>query len=354
MKLPARLLSPFLAALMFASNAQACSRVTWLGPENQVVTGRSMDWFYAFNAHFYIFPRGTEFNGAGGQNSLNWVSKYGTVSTAGTANPDGPINGVFDGINEKGLVANLLYLGETDFGAVPTNNKPRLYFAAWTQYVLSNYATVNEVVDAFKDNPIYIVPIMFGPGKKVPPTVHLSVSDSSGDSAIFEFIKGKLIIHHNRKYQVMTNSPAYEEQLALNVYWKKQDGSKNLPGSHLSEDRFVRASYYLSKLPQTTDERKAVAGVFSVMRDVSVPWGQPDPEHPNLAPTYWRTVADQKNLLYFFESTLSPNIVWVNLHKLNFNPGSGVRSLKVEDNYSLIGNVDNNFQSAKPINFLAP
>jgi len=354
MKFSLRFLSPFLAALMFANTAQACSRVTWLGPEHQVITGRSMDWFYAFNTHLYVFPRGIDFNGAGGKNSLRWVSKYGTVSIAGSSEPQGPLDAIFDGINEKGLVANLLYLGETDFGQVPTNDKPRLSFAAWTQYVLSNYATVTEVVNAFENNPIYIVPIMFGPGKKVPPTVHLSISDSSGDSAIFEFIKGKLVIHHSRQYQVMTNSPAYSEQLTLNDYWKKQDGSKNLPGSHQSEDRFVRASYYLSKLPQTTDNRKAVAGVLSVMRDVSVPWGQPDPIHPNLAPTYWRTVADQKNLLYFFESTLSPNIIWVNLHKLSFEPGSGIRSLKVEDDYSLVGNVDKDFKSGKAFNFLAP
>lgn len=44
---------------------------------------------------------------------------------------------------------------------------------------------------------------------------------------------------------------------------------------------------YLSKLPQTSDSRQVVAGVFSVMRNVSVPWKVGDPEHPNLSPTYW-------------------------------------------------------------------
>jgi choloylglycine hydrolase len=28
--------------------------------------------------------------------------------------------------------------------------------------------------------------------------VHMAISDSSGDSAIFEYIKGKLVIHHGR------------------------------------------------------------------------------------------------------------------------------------------------------------
>ena len=116
----------------------------------------------------------------------------------------------------------------------------------------------------------------------------------------------------------------------------------------------MRASYYLSKLPQTTDERQAVAGVFSVMRNVSVPWGVGDPDHPNLSPTYWRSVADSTNRIYYFESALSPNIVWVNLKNINLAAGSGTRAVRVEENYSIIGNIDNQLAAAAPIAFLAP
>jgi len=79
-----------------------------------------------------------------------------------------------------------------------------------------------------------------------------------------------------------------------------------------------------------------------------------DPEHPNLSPTYWRSVADSTNKIYYFESALSPNIVWVNLNNINFKPGSGVRAVAVEENYSIIGNIDNALKPTKPINFLAP
>ena len=58
--------------------------------------------------------------------------------------------------------------------------------------------------------------------------------------------------------------------------------------------------------------------------------------------------------MYYFESTLSPNIVWVNLNDLNFDPGSGIRAVAVEDNYSLIGNIDADLVPAEPISFLAP
>jgi len=343
-----------LMALISAPAADACSRVTWLGPNGTVITGRSMDWPYSFHSHLYAVPAGSTQDGAGGVNSLTWTRKYGAIEVAGTTDPAGPIDGVFDGMNEKGLVANLLYLGESDFGPAPTDNRPRLSFAGWVDYVLTTFSTVNEVVDAFTNPAIYIVPINFGPGNAAHPTVHLSVTDPSGDSAIIEYLNGKPVIHHGRQFQVMTNSPTYDQQLQLNAKWDSVDKNTDLPGSIQSQDRFVRASYYLSKLPQTTDERQAVAGVFSVMRNVSVPWGVGDPEHPNLSPTYWRSVADSTNKIYYFESALSPNIVWVNLNNINFTPGSGVRAVAVEENYSIIGNIDNALKPAEPIKFLAP
>ena len=140
--------------------------------------------------------------------------------------------------------------------------------------------------------------------------------------------------------------------MKLNGAWENKDRNKDLPGSIQSEDRFVRASYYVSKLPQTSDERQAVAGVFMVMRNVSVPFGVADPEHPNLSPTYWRSVADSTNRIYYFESTLSPNIVWVNLKNVNLGPGSGTRAVAVEDNYSIIGNIDKALVPAQPIKYL--
>ncbi len=345
-----------LACLLTAAPmANACTRITWLGPQGAVITGRSMDWPYSFDAHLYAIPEGLTQDGSGGTNSLTWTSKYGAVVVAGTANPGGPINAVFDGMNETGLVANLLYLSEADFGPAPTDDRPRLSFAGWVQYVLTSFSTVNDVVDAFSNPSIYIVPIDFGPDGMGKPTVHLAVSDATGDSAIFEYLHGKVVVHHGRQFQVMTNSPTYDEQLQLAAKWKDRDPNSELPGSIRSEDRFVRASYYLSQLPQTTDNRQAIAGVFSVIRNASVPWGVADPAHPNLSPTYWRSVADVTNRVYYFESTLSPNIVWANLNDVNLTPGSGVRAVAVEQNNDAnIGNINAKFAPADPIAFLAP
>lgn len=51
--------------------------------------------------------------------------------------------------------------------------------------------------------------------------MHLSISDSTGDSPLFEYVKGSLVIHHGEQFCVMTNSPAYDQQLAIQEYWKQ-------------------------------------------------------------------------------------------------------------------------------------
>jgi choloylglycine hydrolase len=106
-----------------------------------------------------------------------------------------------------------------------------------------------------------------------PGTAHLSISDASGDSAIFEYLDGKLVIHHGREDQIMTNSPTYDQQLALAAYWKNIGGSVMLPGTNRAADHFARMSYYINEATRTSDPRRAVATVFSVMRNVSVPIG---------------------------------------------------------------------------------
>lgn len=155
----------------------------------------------------------------------------------------------------------------------------------------------------------------------------------------------------------MTNSPVFEEQLTLNKYWERLDGAKSLPGSHQSEDRFVRASYYLKRLGDAeTDPRKQIAGVMSVMRNVSVPWGAPDPLHPNIAPTFWRTVLDHGRKVYYFESSLSPFVVAVDLKKIDFASTKELRRVALEGDQAYLrsGDITDQFQPAEPINYIAP
>ncbi len=322
-----------------------CTRAVYLGPEDTIITVRSMDWKTDMETNLWVFPSGIERDGAAGADSIEWTAKYGSIVAAGFDVAS------TDGMNEAGLVANLLYLTESEY-VTPTSDDPRkpLSISLWAQYILDSYVTVAEAVEDLRRELFYVVPLMTPDGQ--PGQVHLSISDATGDSAIFEYVGGKLVIHHSRDFQVMTNSPVYEQQIALNNYWEQIGGLTMLPGTNRAADRFVRASFYINAIPKTSDIDEAVASAFSVIRNVSVPLGISTPGQPNISSTLWRTVADHKNKRYFFESTRTPNVFWVNLADINFSAGQPTKKLTLTEGAFFSGNTAALFKPAEPFQFL--
>jgi choloylglycine hydrolase len=312
--LPLALAATLLSAFA-ARPADACTRIVYLGANDDVITARSMDWKNDVATNLWIFPRGMARSGQAGPHSVAWTSKYGSVIATGYD------ISTTDGLNEAGLAANVLWLVESEYPAYDGRG-PGLSIAAWAQYALDNYGSVKEAVDALRKEPFTVVTDKV-PGEDRLTTLHLSLSDASGDSAIIEYIGGKQVIHHGRDYQVMTNSPVFDQQLALNAYWKQIGGTVMLPGTNRAADRFARAAFYVNALPKAEDPVKALASVFSVIRNASVPFGINTPEEPNISSTRWRTVADHKRKLYFFESALTPNTFWVDLKGVDFSKETG-------------------------------
>jgi choloylglycine hydrolase len=343
----------FVAAM--AGATFACTRTLYVGAAGTVITGRNMDWKEDMASNLWVFPAGIKRDGAAGPKSLQWTSKYGSVIVSGYE------AGSTDGLNEKGLVANLLYLAESDYGK-PEKNRPFLSISLWTQYALDNFATVGEAVADLKTEPFTILAPTLPNG--APASLHLAISDASGDSAIFEYVDGKLVIHHGKQYTVMTNSPVYNEQLALNEYWKGIGGLVFLPGTNRAADRFARASFLLGAIPKQLDQNyvkgvpqqsyafQAVAGVLSVQRAVSVPLGITTPDQPNISSTIWRTVSDQKNLVYYFDSATRPNTFWVSLAKLNLRAGAPVRKLTIQNGEVFSGEVADKLKDSESFKFL--
>lgn len=335
------------AFLALFNKAEACTRVVYKGPNNTIITARSMDFTIPIPSNLWLFPQGMERDGSTGENTIKWTSKYGSMTTSSWD------IAVSDGMNEKGLVANMLWLVSSkypEFSKDGKNQKKGLSVSLWAQYALDNFATVAEAVEQFKKEE-FVVVTDFIPGTDKFTTVHLSLSDASGDNAIFEYINEKLIIHHNPSYTVMTNDPVFEEQLAINEYWKGIPGNIFLPGTNRAADRYVRASYYINAIPQTDDTRIALAGAFSVIRQCSVPYGISTEGFPNLSTTRWRTVSDQKNLVYYYEDALSPNAIWVDLKKLDFSKKGKVRKLALDKNQIYAGETSNKFVETEPFKF---
>lgn len=293
-----------------------CTRITYHGHQDMNFTARSMDWKSDLRTNLWVLPRGAARNGQCGPNSIEWTAQYGSVIAAAYDVCS------TDGVNEKGLSVNLLWLTESEYPVASASTKPLLSIAAWAQYVLDQFASVQEAIDALSSEPFSLVSANV-PGEERLTTLHMSLSDSSGDSAIIEYIKGQPVIHHSRDYQVMTNSPTYDEQLALNKYWESIGGTVMLPGTNRAADRFARAAFYINAVEKQDDPDLALASVLSVIRNASVPFGLSTPDAPNISSTRWRTVVDHKRQRYYFESTTTPNVFWVDLQTLDFSAETG-------------------------------
>jgi len=336
-----------ILAWLLAPAVHACSRVLYENGKGNAYTGRTMDWFEDMNTKIWAFPKGMKRDGGLGDGSIRWTSKYGSVvaSVYDVASADG--------MNEAGLGGNMLYLAEADFGADECEEQKKISVGAWLQYMLDSFGTVKEAVESLRQDNLCVVAPDLPNGEKT--SIHVSLSDAQNNSAIFEYLKGQLVIHEGPQYRVMTNSPPYDQQLALNEYWQRIGGLTFLPGTNRAADRFARLSYGLRSVPKVNSSELSVATVFSLIRQISVPLGVLDPAKPNLASTLWRSLLDHRDRRYYFEHVKSPSVFWIDLDKLDLSENGLVRCVVIDGKDRLLsGEASRNFTVREPFEFLKP
>ncbi|WP_130612912.1 linear amide C-N hydrolase [Fluviispira sanaruensis] len=149
------------------------------------------------------------------------------------------------------------------------------------------------------------------------------------------------------------------------TFIKDNYSEKNfLPGTNRAADRFARASFLIKSLPTSISnnyinaipEKKfvyqAIASTLSVVRSVSVPLGISSQDQPNISSTIWRTVSDQKNKVYYFDSVTTPNTFWVDFKGLNFSKRAPIKKLTLTGGKVYSGNNARLFGESKPFEFL--
>lgn len=159
-----------------------------------------------------------------------WVSKYGSL----TFNQNGrefPVGGM----NEKGLVVEIMWLDNTEYPAVDA--RETVNELQWIQYQLDNYATVSEAVasaDKLRISRAYA-------------PVHYMVCDATGACATFENLEGKMVVHSGAdlKAPTLTNS-TYSESMKYLSYFEGFGGRAPLPKGTTPLQRFARASMMAS------------------------------------------------------------------------------------------------------------
>jgi penicillin V acylase-like amidase (Ntn superfamily) len=295
-----------LLTLLNIHGVNACTRVFWSDNGMGLVVGRTMDWVDDTKPEIMLLPRGKNRKGLVAGIAKKWRAKYGSLVT--TAYHDVTV----DGINEKRLSGHLLYLRESKYSRYDSK-KPGISSADWLQYILDNYASVSEAIN---DASSWNIALAYSAGFKT--TVHVVIEDNKGDSALFEFIQGQLKVYHGKKVSVVTNSPQYAKQLVNAKKYVGLGGTKPLPGNIYSDERFIRAHYYLKHLPMPKTKKQMQGELLSLMRTLSTPYGAPYDEF-SAYPTHYRTMIDLSDGIYFWEYALSTKVISIDLKQLNFN-----------------------------------
>lgn len=326
-------------AFINSVNVYACSKMTNNFGHQGVFTARTMDLCVDLPYDIAIYPRGMKENGGvSSGKSLAWDSKYASIMVRELSDST---KADVDGVNEKGLAVNLLYLDGTKY---ETRNldKPGVLMVKWAKYVLDNYQNVNEVIKNLNSYQIVNEAIKIG-GKNIDFPIHFSIEDTKGDNAVIELINGKVVVYHGSKYNILTNEPSYDKQLSnLSEIQKTTNYSAaNLPGGANSMNRFVRSYYFSHNMPQKPlDKSSAVSNMYSAISGVFTPYGEDYKKNCSLAggsgevadvwPTQWATVTDQSNKVLYILDGKTGNQISVKLGNFNTNVGQPVRTINLQ------------------------
>lgn len=326
-----QIISFTMVLLVFLSidfHIEACSRVFWSNKINKA-TARTTDLYIDDRPAFVISPRGIERDGGIGENSIKWTSKYGSVAITAFG---GKVT--TEGMNEKGLSGHLLYLQDSEYEE--SDSRKSLSNLLWVQYMIDNCASVKEAIESLENVHIGSVATE---GREWP--IHACLEDASGDSAIIEFVKKKLVIHHGSQFTVMTNEPPYDVQIKNLQRYKYFGGTLPLPGDIDSLSRFVRCSAFLKTLPEPSDIRESIGYLLGVIRTAQVPFGAEDTSSSLTEDTWatrWTSVTDMTNLKYYFNSTSTPNIVWIDYKNIDFSNKQSAKNIVLQ-NPVLVGDI---------------
>lgn len=225
-----------------------------INKNGQLVFGRNYDWVTG-TGMVCINARGlakTSMKAQEGQ-TITWISQYGSITfnQYGKEFPTG-------GMNEKGLVVELMWLDETRYPAPDT--RPALGVLQWLQYQLDNCATVDELIA--NDAKVRIASVGTAP-------LHYLVADSSGKAATIEFLDGKMRVHTGKDlpFPVLTNS--VYEQSASSFSLSAVVGKNSVRNGNNSLDRFIQACSMVSQYEQQDINTPVIDYSFSILDQVA-------------------------------------------------------------------------------------
>jgi choloylglycine hydrolase len=292
-----------LLVCLTADTSIACTSFC-LRNDRQMVLGKNYDWKIGYGL-VMVNKRNVlkRVDFASYQGSIEWISKYGSITfnQYGRELPQG-------GMNEEGLVIEILWLEETEYPA--PDNRPEVGPTLWIQYQLDNSRSVEDVIRSFSGLRI-----------ESQVKVHFMVADRTGHSAAIEFIGGELIYHksENMPSETLTNN-TYDKSVAYLRKYKGFGGDLPVPESSGSIDRFVRASAMVKEYDAETSG-SIVDYAFEILADVAIG-----------SYTKWSIVYDQQMMRVYFRTLDNRKLKHLDLAALEFDCSTPVKIMDINTN----------------------
>ncbi|MDK9764703.1 choloylglycine hydrolase family protein [Vibrio sp. D420a] len=332
-----------LTLAMLPSISIACTGIKLMANDGSVVYGRTMEWgAFDLNSRVAIIPRNVAFQGTtpDGKNGKKWVSKYGVVGLDLLEK-----NTIADGMNEVGLTAGLFY--HPGFAQYPdyepSNQENTITGIDLVHYVLTQFSTVKEAVNALSD--IQVVAVI-EKSIGIPVEAHFIITEPSGASAVIEFNQGEMKVFDN-KLGVITNAPNYDWHLtnlrnyinlspvALpNKALNGEDfaplgggsGMIGLPGDFTPPSRFVRAVAFSQNARPTETSSETVYELFRILDGFNLGagaaegsgLGNADTESLRSA-TLWTTASDMQNKVFYYHTQHNRRVRSISLASIDFS-----------------------------------
>ncbi len=222
-------------------------------------------------------------------------------------------------MNENGLVVELMWLDGTQYPMA--DDRVGLSELQWIQYQLDNAATVDEVIASD-------LKVRINAENSVP--LHFLIADASGNAATIEFLKGRMVVHTDKKlpFAVLTNT-AYSDALQLNASSQSKSFTDN------SLQRFATACQLVQNFGEIKEKTNPVNYSFHILEKVA-----------QNGFTRWRIVYDINDKKIHFISDKNIKRRTVAFSAFDFNCKNKISALNINGNTS--GNVSSFF---KPLTY---
>lgn len=327
-----------LLGVLLVQNALACTAVDIQAKDGSMVAGRTMEWAYEMDWKILFYPKGSPYQLTSPAESktkpVDMISKYAIIGIGTGLENDA----MLEGQNSVGLGISGNFLpGFTEYQNVTHKDKHALSVLEFTRFVLSNYATVEEVK---KDLPKYKVWAPDLQNLPVKPTIHFLISDKTGANIVIEFINGEMKIF-DKSIGVMTNSPTYDWHLTnVRNYVNLSNtgatsrqsslgdvtsfgqgvGGIGLPGDYTPPSRFIKTTFLAYYSDKANNSAEAISEVDHILNAVDIPKGATaavDKGTRYSDYTQWLAIKDlTNNQLYFGDYDHRTNFIKIDFDSL--------------------------------------